>query len=295
MIKSVFVRYRGGLGNQLYAYTFCRWLSDRLPEYDVYSDVQEYKLNSAHDGNQVSEIFQNSVVNEANMFAVWKVTNQIPIFYGGIGKDRINAFREVLNKRSKVRNWYEETKEENADIILERIRIGDRYVDGYWQDSYYFNCIKKKIIRELAFKDEGDEKLKQMIRDNNSVSIHVRRGDYVGGNFDVVRMSYYIKAISYFDKLNIEPLFFVFSDDTEYVRNEFAWLPNKIVVEKSGEKKDYFDMYYMSLCKHNIITNSSFSTWAAYLNRNDKKKVIYPDLKFMEKKRMDGWIALNYE
>ncbi|HOV15035.1 MAG TPA: alpha-1,2-fucosyltransferase, partial [Spirochaetota bacterium] len=137
--------------------------------------------------------------------------------------------------------------------------------------------------------------ISNQIKNSNSVSIHVRRGDYVGNiktlNFHgVCEIDYYIDAINSIKQKVQNPLFFIFSDDIEWCKNNIKD-ENSIFID--FERDDYVDMYLMTVCKHNIIANSSFSYWAAYLNQNFDKIVIAPKKWFKDdnqNKRTEGLI-----
>jgi Glycosyl transferase family 11 len=149
---------------------------------------------------------------------------------------------------------------------------------GYFQCEKYWIDIKDKIKKEFTFKDEFSEpafnyvkKLKEEC--NELVSIHIRRGDYVGNSnrHPLMPLSYYQQAINSFDDKDYG--FVVISDDIEWCKNNFGEDSRIFYAEKN---KDFTDMCIMSLCNHNIIANSTFSWWGAWLNNNPNKKVIAP-------------------
>ena len=149
------------------------------------------------------------------------------------------------------------------------------FVDGFFQSEKFFAHNRKHILEWLKIpeniKQTIDEKYNHIL-DKQTTSIHVRRGDYL-------RFSHYhfVQPLEYFleciDMLKNETeLFVIFSDDIEWCKNEIK-LPNCVYIEN---EKDYIELYLMSLCKNNIISNSSFSWWGAWLNNNENKKVIGP-------------------
>lgn len=149
-------------------------------------------------------------------------------------------------------------------------------IDGYFQSQKYFlNYIEE--IKNLFSIDKDtemylEEKYKQVLDDPKTCSVHVRRGDYLNfkNHLPTQTEEYYRKAISNFDE---DTNFIIFSDDIDWCKQKFKFLTNKIFVEGN---KDYQDLYLMSKCKDNIIANSSFSWWGAWLNKNQNKKVIAP-------------------
>lgn len=159
--------------------------------------------------------------------------------------------------------------------------IFDKYniiYDGYWHDLRFFD---EKTIDLFEFNDDiGLVNIEHINKFSkyNSISVHIRRGDYMNnasvyGN--ICTKEYYEKAINYFQD-NFENNFFVFfSDDMEWVKENFN-LTNALYVDNNKKDKSYIDMYLMSKCNHNIIANSTFSWWGAYLNKNKNKTVIMP-------------------
>ena len=178
------------------------------------------------------------------------------------------------------------------------------YLSGYWQNEKYFDDIRKEICTCFVFPDDLDEKKKNLlktIQNDNSVGIHIRRSDYlIKENRDVYggicTKEYYENAIKYIQEHVCHPVFYLFSDDLNWVR-ENLYREGMVLVEHSENQPSYTDMYLMSQCKHNIIANSSYSWWGAWLNSNDGKMVIAPDKWFNNHETTDmickGWIHMG--
>jgi len=158
------------------------------------------------------------------------------------------------------------------------------YLMGYWQSEKYFENFRKNIRSEFSFKEKLDgENLETSARMQscNSVSLHVRRGDYVTHTptakiLNVCSIDYYHKAITCIAKQISSPHFFVFSDDQQWARNNLNIPFPAEYIDRNRGKQSYIDMQLMSFCKHQIIANSSFSWWGAWLNANPDKIVIAP-------------------
>ena len=154
----------------------------------------------------------------------------------------------------------------------------DVYLDGYWQNELYFSDIREELLRDLTSISSMSELgvvYMEGIKKSNSVSLHVRRGNYLNlKNFNVLDIDYYMKAVEYIRKNVEKPTFYIFSDDLEWCKNSLGFLDNCIFVDSTKTEID--DLKLMSFCKHNIIANSSFSWWGAWLNQNCKKTVIAP-------------------
>jgi hypothetical protein len=153
---------------------------------------------------------------------------------------------------------------------------------GYFQSEKYFINHRNEILELFEIDEITKEflirKYKNVI-DKNTCSIHVRRGDYVRSNdyHPIQPIDYYKTAIKIIGEDNH---YLIFSDDMSWCKENFDFIPNKIFV---SDNLDYQDLYLMSMCKNNIIANSTFSWWAAWLNINDKK-VITPK----------KWFGVNY-
>lgn len=174
-------------------------------------------------------------------------------------------------------------------------------ISGYFQSEKYFGHHKREILELFAPSDEIREylfnKYQNLIGHPNSVSIHVRsyfREDPHQNTYLACSRSYLEKAIESFSR---DALFVVFSNDMSWCRELLSGIERNFCFIE--EEEYYHDFYLMSLCKHNIISNSSFSWWAAYLNKNSDKKVIAPKEWFNPRTGLDirdlipeGWICL---
>lgn len=148
-------------------------------------------------------------------------------------------------------------------------------INGYYQTEKYFKHCEKDIREMFSFKDDTikESKAKLPKVDSELVSIHLRVGDYIGlqDHHPVCSPEYYNRATKYF--LEEDYYFLIFSDDIEYAKNIFGESENIIYFEGNSQE---VDMCIMSMCQHNVIANSSFSWWAAWLNSNPNKTVVAP-------------------
>jgi hypothetical protein len=157
------------------------------------------------------------------------------------------------------------------------------YLRGYWQDSFYFSSIRKQLLKDFELKHESAAylKIKEQIKKCNSVSVHIRRGDYISlasaNEFHgSLSLDYYIKAFKKVQANHQDLSFFVFSDDPDWCSKHIDFLPKCMIVSKSESFSPHEELKLMSYCSHNIIANSSFSWWASWLNENPLKMVIAP-------------------
>jgi len=148
---------------------------------------------------------------------------------------------------------------------------------GYYQSEKYFINNKDFIINLFKPTDEIKEQILNVIPNiKDSISIHIRRGDYLNSPSYHPQQSidYYSSAINL---LGVDKNYLIFSDGLDDIKDMFNFIPNKQFINLG---KDYLDLYAMSMCEHNIICNSTFGWWGAYLNENKNKKVIAPNTWF---------------
>lgn len=191
-----------------------------------------------------------------------------------------NIFRKVLFSNLTVQHNIGEVGfhySEIPKIVDEGILV------GFFQSEKYFKNYRNDILKlfeiDINTRNFLTEKYGELINNNNTCSIHVRRGDYLGlPEFHPVQdIEYYVNAVN---EVGVDKHYLIFSDDIIWCENNFNFIKNKTIVKNN---LDYQDLYLMSLCKDNIIANSSFSWWGAWLNDNKDKKVIIPNKWFGEK------------
>lgn len=171
------------------------------------------------------------------------------------------------------------------DIYDKTKGYGNGYFWGYWQKGSYFKGLKLDLRLKDEYITDSTRLLSRDLKNYNSVAVHVRRGDYEQFNW-ILDKAYYDTAMQKMSELVENPVFYFLSDDPEWTAKNFNEIPI------AGN--ELADFYFMSQCKHNIIANSSFSFWAAMLNDNPDKVVIYPkDWKVTENPvDFEGWIGV---
>lgn len=274
----IIVKLHGGLGNQMFQYTFIEYLRENFPDVEVKADITRYSYNRylEHQGLELEYVFRGielhpvekkEILLQGGAFEREKdgiadvLKRRITMIWSAFWKEVPLPYRRVYNDET----WGEYVRK------YEVKKDSKLYLYGYWNKCEYRNVFQ--FSDELIeFRSDTLEKIIQ----SESVSLHIRRGDYVGTSFDCVKNEYYTKAISYMEKHLNHPYFFVFSDDIGYAEKMFETKNNIMIVRENQGKNSYRDMYFMSMCKHNIICNSTFSYWGARLNKNENKKVILP-------------------
>ena len=161
------------------------------------------------------------------------------------------------------------------------------YLDGYWQCEKYFIDERLTLLKQLTLKDPVGakaEKICQKMVETNSVSLHIRRGDYVSNKLysevmGALSLEYYLKAVKKIEEKVADPNFFVFSDDLDWAKQNLK-IPFPMTFVEHVTPLDNVEIMMMSVCKHHIIANSSFSWWGAWLGQFSQKVIIAPSLWF---------------
>ena len=194
----------------------------------------------------------------------------------------LSRIRRKLTGRKSL--LYRERDMEYDETVFERDPV---YLTGFFQSEKYFADVKEEVRRRLTFSErvkaelpESGREILTRIEAGPSVSVHVRRGDYLHASHNgmyegICTLDYYRKAMAQIREKEPEAVFFLFSNDMEWTKEHLAG-PDCVPVEGGSEEKGYLDLYLMSRCRHNIIANSSFSWWGAWLNDNPEKQVIAP-------------------
>ena len=240
------VRFQGGFANQLFQLAFYRKLIEKFGEKNVYADLSHYKVINAHGGFKLGE------------FVKFRIFKGKLVNYENVTEDNYNQIQINTDKNF--------------------------YYNGYWQNSIFFPrdmSFLNSIFDEEKLENKNREMLSQ-IDNTDSVSIHVRRGDYVDNYYhgNIANMSYLHNAVQYIENKVSHPTWFIFSDDLSWCRENMNFLPGNVFFIDGNEDAVHKDMFLMSRCKHNIIANSSFSWWAQKLNQNKEKIVISPEYWF---------------
>ena len=263
---SIKLKLTGGLGNQMFQFAAGYSVAKRK-NVDLYLDLSWYNRRNIHNGFELEYVF--------NIFKrVGFVNNPF-------------SLKQFL---SKIDFTYKIYDEPHFHYTSEITNIPDHcFIRGYWQSEMYFKEYTeeiKKIFRFEKILDEENTKIANDILNNKSISLHVRRGDFLlkkNHNHNVNLTKYYSDAINQISKNFYKPKFFIFTDDPTWVAQNFSIISNFKIVNANKSNNSFLDMYLMSLCKGNIIANSSFSWWGAWLNDNNNKIIFAPQKWFNDK------------
>lgn len=269
----IIVKLMGGLGNQMFQYALGRRMAYVLGvklKLDIFG-FANYKLRTY--GLSPFNIQENFTSPEE--VTVLKVRKQ------GIAK---RVIRRVLRKPLKLAPTYiREKKLFHFDPDILDLADGV-YLEGSWQNEKYFADIKAIIRQEFTVKipQAGkDKELAEQIASCESVSLHIRRGDYVSNSHTnqihgTCDQGYYLRCVDCLTQTVKNPQFFIFSDEPEWAHNNLKLSYPTRIVDHNKADKNYEDLRLMSQCKHHIIVNSTFSWWGAWLSQNPEKIVFAP-------------------
>uniref|UniRef100_B3ELZ7 Glycosyl transferase family 11 n=1 Tax=Chlorobium phaeobacteroides (strain BS1) TaxID=331678 RepID=B3ELZ7_CHLPB len=262
-MDKVVVHLTGGLGNQMFQYALGRSISINrncplLLNTSFYDTYDKFSCGLSRYNVKAEFIKKNSYYNNKYYRYVIRLLSRygVACYFGSYYEKKIFSYDEKVYKRSCV-SYY-----------------------GTWQSYGYFDSIRDILLRDyemVGCLEEEVEKYVSDIKRVDSVSLHIRRGDYFDNKrlqsiHGILTMEYYYKAMSLFPDSSV---FYVFSDDIEWVRENLITNTNIVYVVLESDNPEN-EIYLMSLCKNNIISNSTFSWWGAWLNKNKYKKVIAP-------------------
>ncbi|MBQ3102075.1 alpha-1,2-fucosyltransferase [bacterium] len=262
------IKYSGGLGNQIFQYIFGLTKAKELGV-DVDFDMSFFKKNPNRPYQMDIFGIETTPNKDFRIQIYWKLRKFIK-------KDNflgLNIYRETSF-------LYEEKSGRIED---------NTFIEGFFQSAKYFDETFARNV--LTFKKEGSAKTQEIMgkmRNENSVSIHIRRGDYVQKTrykslFNQLTLEHYARAIEIIKEKVENPTFYIFSDDPDWVKENLK-VENATYISHNSGDDSWQDLMLMANAKHNIIANSSFSYWGAMLNNNENKIVIAPEIWFSENK-----------
>ncbi len=268
------VNILGGLGNQMFEYAMYLALKDVHPEEEIKVCTRSFRGYGLHNGLELQRIF-GVEMPEASL---WELTK---LAYPFFNYKSWQIMSHLLHMRGTMTAGYTSVSFDFNEVM----RTDSVFYDGYWQNERNFKHIREEVLKAFSFPQFEDNKNKELankLLKQNSVSIHIRRGDYLKEPiWCVCTLEYYLKGIEYLKKKDKIEMLCVFSDDITWCKENLANLSNEVEVEYVDWNKDtqsFRDMQLMTCCKHNIIANSSFSWWGAWLGCREGKIVITPDV-----------------
>ena len=259
-MRFIEVILNGGLGNQLFQYATARALMKK-------SDLLFFNVNSYSD-NYLERKFKL-----LNYKVKGSVTKNVLLEKAFIPSTNVNMLLSQLNLYSLIK--------ENGFFIhhelSQKTNVFTRVL-GFWQSELYFNEIRNELVTEM--KPKVIPTIPQIFNFQNTVSVHIRRADYLCDlRYGFIGEDYYRNAIFFMKQNLVNPCFILFSDDLAWCKSVFEG-KDIFFCEECDWQEDHLQLYLISKCKHQIVANSSFSWWGAWLNANPDKIVIRPNKPF---------------
>lgn len=291
MKDIITVRFNGGLGNQMFQWAFARAI-EKYTGVPTFIDMTFFKKSYSRP-------------YELDIFAL--DAKKVEGFWNNLKIETIWKLRRKLKGKKFLGTYIYEEPHFEFDKEIFNVEP-NTYIHGFFQSEKYFKEIENEIREDFKFKlapDEINQAHINKINSTNSISLHIRRGDYVQKKryqnvYATCSLDYYKRGVErIFKDTNQPPMLFIFSDDKEWVKENLKLPFETVYVDNNSGAKSYEDMRLMSLCKHNIIANSSFSWWGAWLNNNKEKIVIAPQKWFNDEKIIqtdvipESWIRLE--
>ena len=268
---TIKVKLTGGLGNQMFQFA-AGYSIAKKNNVKLSLDLRRFNRREDHNGFELQKVF--------DIYSKVDFLNN-PVNFGFIN------FKEILNNIDITFHTFKEPHFNYTNKILDIPKHST--LNGYWQSELYFKDYTQEIRKIFSFSKQLDKKnslIANEIDQNNSISIHVRRGNYLlktNINHNVNLKEYYLTAIKKTSILFDNPKYFIFTDDPLWVAKNFTLNHSFTVVDINRGSDSFYDMYLMSLCKCNIIANSSFSWWGAWLNNKENKTIYAPKNWFIDK------------
>lgn len=289
----------GGLGNQMFQYAFGRAVGKATGLAVAYTDDMFRSYQTTHNGSELVGVFGLSLerCSERRLAKMLGSVRCLP------------AVRRAANQRVLRRAMPSAFKHED-DLqvkggLLSFDQAQDYYLQGYWQNTRYVDSVRDEILKDFTFAQPLtglNHTLAMQMTASESVSLHVRRGDYVANpkaqlKHGVLPLEYYLQAIQLIKAKteSVDLKIFAFSDDMEWVARILKpHVPELILVEGNSGQSAHVDMQLMSLCKHHIICNSTFSWWGAWLGKGTGGTVVAPDKWFADGSDASGLLPRDW-
>ncbi len=272
----IVIRVQGGLGNQLFQYALALSLKKKKNT-KVILDITFYKESFIPNGaTKRSFILDNFNIKDIE----YTIDRNLVLKNSFSQKIKRLYERKLL---PYYKNTYVVEKKSGFDSFIFEVKK-TAYLDGYWQSYKYFENIEKELRSDLMLttklSSDSAVLLSAIKKQQNSISLHIRRGDYVtkyNNLYYQISLDYYTNSINFIkSKLANDSIkIYVFSDDIDWCKQNIKINDSHYFVP-NNQKEDFEDLILMSNCSHNIIANSTYSWWAAWLNSNQKKIVVCP-------------------
>lgn len=289
----------GGLGNQMFQYALGRAVAKESGLKVVFIDDMFTGYHITHNGSELERAFALSLerCSRQQLSMILGRVRSLPIVR--------RAANQRFLRRAMPRTFKHEDDLQLTGVLPSIDQAQDYYLQGYWQNTRYVDSVRDEILKDFTFAQPLtglNHTLAMQMTASESVSLHVRRGDYVANpkalsKHGVLPLEYYLQAIKLIKaKLGFVDLkIFAFSDDMEWVARILKpHVPELIMVKGNSGQSAHVDMLLMSLCKHHIICNSTFSWWGAWLGKDTGGTVVAPDKWFADGSDASGLLPKEW-
>ena len=264
----IIINITGGLGNQLFQYAFGRALSIKN-KCQLKLDISSYQNYEWHDYSLRPFSIRENFADKSDC----------ELLKG----EKFSFVRKIKQNIFNNKKFYYSEKDLRFNEKYKNL-ANPAYISGYWQSEKYFKQVEEIIRNEFKIvipPSKPNQNLIKKIEKENAISLHVRRGNYanikhVNKVHGTSPLSYYNDAIKVLIPKIPDPVFYIFSDDIEWAKKNLIINNETVFVDFNNSTTDFEDMRLMSMCKHHIIANSSFSWWGAWLNPRMDKIVVAP-------------------
>lgn len=285
---------QGGLGNQMFEYAYGYVMAKENKE-PLLLDISHYRINREREPLLLlfKIPWEENISYQYFPKKLWSFWIEV-LYHMVHAKLTKSIYREYKKGHSRKVQWIEEKSKEYSVYKREK-KFSHGVLLGFWQNENYFIKYREELLQQFKPKHNYEKEVQELLEDiekEESVSLHIRRGDYLRLNISM-SMDYYKNAVKYIEGKVKEPKFYIFSDDMDWVKEHLPLSHNAAYVNLHTKTKDIDEMMLMSACKHNIIANSTYSWWGAWLGNREGKIVIAPKDGFITETMIPkDWVKL---
>lgn len=286
----IVVKISDGLGNQLFQYAYARMLSVTTRQ-KVYLDISD-----------INRIFDRSLNTDLRLCDIREYQlNKFMIMLPVISEKQLAKVYKREKAVSKFQLYCRELYLSPVVFVREAM-IGKEgfhfsywqnyYIEGFFFDKKYYEEVSELLRNEFKLKEKMilPDEVQKILRERNTVSLHIRRGDFLKIGHDLSQTDYYQAALDYIKDKVRNPFLFIFSDDIAWVKDNMLFDMDYLTISGQGFS-DCEELILMSMCRNNIMANSTFSFWGAWLNPN-KEKIVTVPRGWRQKVIPNTWIQL---
>ena len=288
------VKLKGGLGNQMFQYSFAKAL-EKMTNDSIKLDLSSYN-HLENDQVRKPRILKFNI--SLPIATQEDIANICLMEHENSGLNYKSKALVVFEMLFNHRYFFEIDRSYRNIVALQKYN----YYDGYWQSWKHVESVIEEVRKDFTPRADLNEKTKRFIEEVekcNSVFLGIRKGDYSleEKHYGSYGQDYFSNAMKYIDEKVESPVYYVFSNDIEWVKNNIDFENRHVIVRENKDvESDFEELLIMSSCVHSSIVNRTFYWWGAKLKEHDGKIVIAPKRWFFDKKKIDivppQWIKL---